>query len=87
MAQSRKESFIEATLNTMSGFLISLAVWILVVKPIYNIDTNFIENFSITCIFTVTSLLRSYVVRRYCDNHLHLLVLWISDKLKRVFNI
>lgn len=62
--QSRRQSWIEQLLNTAIGFTISLAVWEWVVKPIWNVHTSFTENLSITCLFTVVSVIRGYTLRR-----------------------
>lgn len=62
--QSRLESAIESGLNIGSGFFISLLVWIYIVGPLYNIETKMLENLGITSIFTVVSVIRSYVWRR-----------------------
>lgn len=61
--QSRKHSFFEAVLNTASGFIISLIVTELTF-PIFNLHPSFAENFAITTIFTIISIVRSYVWRR-----------------------
>ncbi len=68
MEQTRLVSFIEAALNTFSGFFISLAVWIFVVAPLFGIDVTYSSNIAITSIFTVSSLLRSFVIRRWFNN-------------------
>lgn len=61
--QSRKHSFLEALLNTASGFLTSLLTqW--VVFPWFQFYPSLHENLTITAIFTVVSIVRSYVWRR-----------------------
>jgi len=62
--QTRMESFIEAGANIASGFVLSLGVWMFVVMPLWGIELKLHDNLAITSIFTVTSLLRSYVWRR-----------------------
>lgn len=69
--QSRLHSLIEQLLNIGSGFLISLCVWEFVVKPIWNIETSFVENLQITVLFTVVSLARSYAWRRAFNHFSH----------------
>jgi len=61
--QSQWESFMETFLNTASGFAISwlLTTWVL---PIYGFAVTAGQGFQITCIFTVISILRSYLWRR-----------------------
>jgi len=63
--QSKLESKIESSVNIASGFLISLAVWALIIRP--TIDDKVI----IVSIFTVTSWLRSYFWRRFFARGFH----------------
>lgn len=63
--QSRTRSLIEQTLNTASGFLLSVLVWRFIVQPVWEIQTSFAENLSITALFTVVSIARSYAWRRF----------------------
>ena len=79
--QSRVLSAVEATMNTLSGFFISLAVWIWVVAPLYDIEVTYAQNFSITMIFTVSSLVRSYVVRRFFTNGWHRFATRLANKI------
>lgn len=61
--QSRKHSFMEASLNTASGFLLSLLTqWL--VFPWFNLHPSLRDNFALTAIFTVVSIVRSYLWRR-----------------------
>ena len=62
--QSRTRSLIEQLLNIGSGFLISLCVWEFFIKPLWELQTSFSENLHITAVFTVVSIVRSYVWRR-----------------------
>lgn len=64
MSQSRIVSLIESLCNVASGFVISLAVWIWVIEPVFGIDKPFCDNLVITGIFTVVSIIRSYLWRR-----------------------
>ena len=61
--QSQWESVMETVLNTASGFAISwlLTTWVL---PLYGFAVSASQGFQITCIFTVISVLRSYLWRR-----------------------
>lgn len=83
MDQTRLVSFIEANMNTFSGFFISLAVWIFIVAPLYEIEVSYGQNFEITCIFTVSSLLRSYVVRRFFANGWNMAAVTLAKQLMR----
>lgn len=71
MEQSRLESFIEAALNTLSGFLLSYIGWMLVIVPIYHLPFNYSTAFGITCFFTVLSISRSYFWRRFFNAGAH----------------
>lgn len=69
MSQSVKHSVFEAIMNVASGFLISMVVWNWIAAPlmknVFSGDiASFKNNFIITCIFTVSSLIRSFVWRR-----------------------
>lgn len=68
--QSRTQSLVEATINVASGFLVSLAVWSLVVVPVWHLPVTMVENLQITILFTVVSVIRSYIWRRIF-NSLH----------------
>lgn len=62
--QTRRHSVIETLVGTFSGFVLSVTIWEMVVKPVWHIQTSFVENLSITALFTVVSIIRGYVVRR-----------------------
>lgn len=62
--QSKKSSLLEQVLNVGSGFLISYFVLMLIITPIFELDTNSTDNFFITVIFTVISVIRGYLWRR-----------------------
>jgi hypothetical protein len=64
MLQSRLGSFIEATMNTAIGLGINLAAQ-RVVFPLFGFDPNFGTNLAIAAIFTVISIARGYIVRRF----------------------
>lgn len=62
--QSQKHSVVETLVNVGSGFLISWAVWVWIASPLFGIPYHSGEGLGITLLFTVTSLIRSYVLRR-----------------------
>lgn len=65
--QSRKHSLLEALLNTSTGFVTSLLTqWL--VFPWFNLHPSLQENLSLTAIFTIVSIVRSYVWRRIFNN-------------------
>jgi hypothetical protein len=69
MPQSRTQSLIESTLNTLSGFAITMLAQS-IIYPLYNIQTSFTINFSLAVWFTLLSIIRSYLWRR-AFNWLH----------------
>jgi len=68
--QSSRQSMVETLVGTAVGFGLSVAVWEFVVKPGWGLQTSFVENISITLLFTVVSIARGYVLRRIFNNML-----------------
>lgn len=67
MKQSKKQSLKETVISTFIGLAVSLITQI-VVFPLYDLEVSFNQNIQITIIFTVVSILRGYLVRRYFNN-------------------
>ena len=68
MSQSKIQSFIETCTTVGSGMLVALAIQLLIF-PLYDIKITMFENIQLVVIFTTTSLLRVYIVRR-CFNRI-----------------
>ena len=64
MSQSKFHSFIEACTTVGSGMIVALAIQ-LFIFPLYDIQITMFENIQLVVIFTTTSLLRVYIVRRF----------------------
>lgn len=64
MSQSRLSSLTEAIVSTAVGFLISMCLTA-VVLPLYGHTVTWGENAQITAIFTIFSIARSYLLRRW----------------------
>ena len=64
MQQTRLISFIEAVTNIVIGFFVSFSVYLWVIGPLYDIPVTPTDSLGVTLFFTVTSLARSYFVRR-----------------------
>jgi hypothetical protein len=64
MTQSKRGSLLEASLNTASGFVVSLIVWRFLVAPMFGFSLDMETNVAVTSIFTVVSIARSYAWRR-----------------------
>lgn len=84
MKQSRLESALESAVQVGSGFFISLAMWVWVVQPLYDqrIVTGAIE---ITTIFTVSSLFRQYIFRRFFNAGIHRSIKRITRRLYEAY--
>ena len=61
--QSKKQSFIEANINTASGFVISLLLAYYVL-PHFGLHKGIGTSLEVVSIFTITSLARNYIIRR-----------------------
>ena len=62
--QSKLESLTEAIINTFIGFVIAF-ISQLIIFPIVGIDVTLGQNFILTVLFTLVSIIRNYVIRRY----------------------
>jgi hypothetical protein len=71
LIQSKVESWFEASANTASGFVVSYLLWALVVVPMYALPVTPAQNLVVVSLFTVASIVRSYVWRRFFNAELH----------------
>lgn len=63
MGQQRVHSLLEAVINTVVGYLVAFTLQLLVF-PLVGIDITVQVNIILSTIFTIASLIRSYVLRR-----------------------
>lgn len=63
MSQTKKGSFIEALGNTIVGWVVNYIANLLIL-PMFGFNVTYSQAFYIGCIFTVISIVRSYVLRR-----------------------
>ena len=68
--QTRKGSLLEATLNIGSGFIVAMLTWQLVAAPLFGYKVTLQDNFWLTMIFTVVSVVRSYFWRRLFNHYI-----------------
>lgn len=62
--QTKKQSLIESLTNVLIGYLTALvSQWL--IFPLFEIKVSVQDNLIIWLYFTVISLLRSYIIRRY----------------------
>ena len=64
MAQSKRQSFVEAVVNVIIGYGVAILSQVLVF-PLFGIDVPLSTNFAIGAWFTAISLARSYIIRRW----------------------
>ena len=73
--QTKLESRIEITVNYISGFILAWFTFTWIVTPLVTFEFLLWSNaFSITMIFTVVSILRTYYWRRFFAKNLHKVV-------------
>lgn len=70
MSQSRLSSFIEALMNIFIGFSINYIANLLIF-PLFGMQISLSDNFWLGMIYTVISLIRSYVIRRWFNAKIH----------------
>ena len=64
MEQSKLESFKESVSNVLIGYITALISQV-VIFPFFDINIPFSDNLLIGLYFTIISLVRSYIIRRY----------------------
>lgn len=64
MAQTKKQSLIESITNVLIGFWTALVSQLLIF-PLFDIEVTIQDNLLIWLYFTLISLIRSYIIRRY----------------------
>ena len=69
MKQTKWESLEETLVNVGTGFLMSLFIQVAIVPMITGHYPSATQNFVITLIFTVISILRGFTVRRVYNKH------------------
>ena len=63
MKQSRATSLLKSTISTAVGFIVALGANALVL-PLFGFSPNLSQNLAITCIYTVISVARGYLLER-----------------------
>ncbi len=64
MAQTKKQSLFESVVNVLVGFWVAVLIQVLVF-PLFEIEATFAENLAISLVFTIVSILRGYILRRF----------------------
>lgn len=69
--QTRLESALEVSTSVVFGFIISFVVWQAVAAPVFGYHVTLLDNFWLTSLFTVVSIMRQYVFRRFFNANIH----------------
>lgn len=80
MQQTRLGSLIESGINIAIGYVVALASQLLIF-PMFDIYIPLSDNMMIGAWFTVISLARSYVIRRWFNAKLHRAALAMAAKV------
>lgn len=65
--QSKKQSLIESLTSTTIGIIIGV-VLNLTILPIFGYPVSVVDSLWISVIFTIVSIIRSYVIRRFFNS-------------------
>lgn len=66
MKQSRLMSLVESVVNVIVGYGVAVVTQILIF-PIFGLHTTLAQNLKMGAVFTVVSVARSYVLRRFFE--------------------
>ena len=80
MNQTKIESLLESIVNIIIGYGVALASQLLIF-PMVGIDVPFSTNLWIGLWFTLISLVRSYVIRRWFNAGLHKMVVAMAKRI------
>ena len=64
MKQSKLQSLIESVITVGSGLIVAVIIQLLIF-PLYDIEITLFENIQLATIFTVSSIIRIYIIRRW----------------------
>ena len=80
MNQTKLESLAEVVINVMIGWVVGLLtqLWAF---PLFDIHVTFGDQFWISVIFTVVSIVRSYAIRRWFNAGIHKMAVQFIRKL------
>jgi hypothetical protein len=71
MNQTRLGSLIETSINILIGFVINYAMNLVILNGVMGMRINLMQNLYIGLMFTVVSVARSYIIRRWFNAMLH----------------
>lgn len=80
MHQTRIQSLVETYINTFIGFMLSFLAWPLA-AGVCQLQYTSSQHFGVVLFFTLLSVLRGYVIRRFFNARLHNAAKLLSSKL------
>ena len=81
MKQTRLESLLEVNINIFLGWLVSMAITLWIVVPLWKLDWSIADSFWVTTIYTAAAIARGYIVRRFFNAQLHKFVHYLIKGL------
>ena len=81
MTQTKLGSFIESVINIIIGYGVALASQI-IIFPLFDIHISLTTNMWIGAWFTVISLARSYIIRRWFNARLHRAAMALAEEIE-----
>lgn len=81
MRQSKLGSMIEVLVNILIGFAINFVANMFIL-PYFGFDISFGTNIKIGLAYTIVSIVRSYVIRRYFEKLLHAASQKVASKIE-----
>lgn len=71
MKQTKLESLLEVCINIFIGWLLSMAITLWIVVPLWKLDWGLADSFWVTTIYTVAAIARGYIIRRSFNAQIH----------------
>jgi hypothetical protein len=83
MSQSRVMSLVEVVTGSVIAFVV--AIWAnYAVLPLFGFQVKLDQSIAITLIFTIISIARSYLIRRFFAVYVHRFAAWCQDVSDRI---
>lgn len=80
MEQTKIGSFVESCFNTGIGMIFSIAAQLLIF-PVFGVHVSLHQNVGIAVCFTVVSVVRGYIVRRWFNDRLHRAAMSVTKRV------
>ncbi|ASV44550.1 hypothetical protein PBI_SCTP2_535 [Salicola phage SCTP-2] len=83
--QRRTVSFIEQIVNNFLGFIVSFFILKFIIVPLWGFQANVHDEFLITVLFFIISIIRGYIFRRVFNSIEH--QTYIGSAIEQFFNV